>query len=155
MSSLRNRRNWIMVKSFFKTAPKSSFWAPHLYTKNWVLSMIGLLKKPLSICQSGWKEIWNALESFGDPEQGTRRCFAEVNNRGQISSATHSRVCQVLTRRPRNWPFFFHFFFSVYLPWKRSSLSCLCSWSAASHFRRSKRKYLYPWVLEEIVPIRP
>ena len=97
--------------SFFKTEPKSLFWAPHLCTKNWVRSMIGLIKKPLPICQSGWKEIQNALESFGGPEQGSRGCFAEVNNRGQISSATHSRVCQVLTRRPRNWPFFFSFLF--------------------------------------------
>ena len=29
----------------------------HLCTRIWVRVMIGLLKKPLSICQSGWKEI--------------------------------------------------------------------------------------------------
>ena len=34
---------------------------PHLRTRIWVGAMIGLLKKTWSICQSGWKEIQNAL----------------------------------------------------------------------------------------------
>ena len=38
--------------------------------------MISLLKKPLSVCQSGWREIRNAFlvipESVGGPEQGAR-----------------------------------------------------------------------------------
>ena len=33
----------------------------HLCTRIWVSATIGLLKKPLSICQSGWQEIRNAL----------------------------------------------------------------------------------------------
>ena len=32
--------------------------SPPVHLTIWVHTMIGLLKKPLSICQSGWKEIW-------------------------------------------------------------------------------------------------
>ena len=34
---------------------------PHLCSRIWVCTMIGLLKKPLLICQSDWTEIWNAF----------------------------------------------------------------------------------------------
>ena len=34
---------------------------PHLWTGIWVREMIGILKMPLSINQSGWKEIRNAF----------------------------------------------------------------------------------------------
>ena len=34
---------------------------PHLCTRIWAHTMTGLLKKPLSICRSVWKEIQNAL----------------------------------------------------------------------------------------------
>ena len=34
---------------------------PHLCTRIWVHSMIGLLKMPLLICQLGWKKIRNTL----------------------------------------------------------------------------------------------
>ena len=155
MSSLRNRRNWIMVKSFFKTAPKSWFWAPHLCTKNWVLSMIGQLKSRCrfaSQVERKFETHWNLLETQNkELVAASQKLITGVKFRlRRILGCVRSlRVVQEIGH------FFFHFFFSVYLPWKRSSLSCLCSWSAASHFRRSKRKYLYPWVLEEIVPIRP
>ena len=33
----------------------------HLCTRIWVHTMIGLLKMTLLICQSGWREIWNAF----------------------------------------------------------------------------------------------
>ena len=33
----------------------------HLRTRIWVRAVIGLLKKLWSICQSGWREIWNAF----------------------------------------------------------------------------------------------
>ena len=65
--SLLGRRNWTLVKSLYETAPKSLFWALHLCTQIWVRTMIALLKKKqnktktTSICQSGWKEIWNAF----------------------------------------------------------------------------------------------
>ena len=54
--SLRHRRNSILVKSVCETPL-----GLHLCTRIWVRAMIGLLKKPLSICQSRWKEIWNPL----------------------------------------------------------------------------------------------
>ena len=34
---------------------------PNLRTRIWARAMIGLLKKPLSICQSGWKDFRNVL----------------------------------------------------------------------------------------------
>ena len=33
----------------------------HLCTRIWVCTMTGMLKKPLSICQSDWREIKNAF----------------------------------------------------------------------------------------------
>ena len=54
--SLRHRRNSILVKSVCETPL-----GLHLCTRIWVRAMIGLLKKPLSICQSRRKEIWNPL----------------------------------------------------------------------------------------------
>ena len=35
--------------------------SPPVHLTIWVHTMIGLLKKPLSICQSGWKGNWNTL----------------------------------------------------------------------------------------------
>ena len=55
------RRPKPLVKSVREPAPKSLFWAPHLCTRIWIGAMIGLLKMPLSICQSGWREIRNTL----------------------------------------------------------------------------------------------
>ena len=51
----------------------------HLCTWIWVHVMIGLLKKPLSIYQSGWKEIQNALPVFrwGPRTRISERCFAD------------------------------------------------------------------------------
>ena len=50
--------------------------------------MIDLLKMPLLICQSGWKEIWNALLVIfwvpWGPEQGYQGCFVVVTNRGTL-----------------------------------------------------------------------
>ena len=34
---------------------------PNLCTRIWVRAMIGLLKQPLSFCQSGWKDFRNVL----------------------------------------------------------------------------------------------
>ena len=65
--------------------------SPHLGTRIWVCTMIGLLKKPLWICQSGWKEIWKAPPVIcwihWGPEKGSRRCFTDVTNWGSITSA--------------------------------------------------------------------
>ena len=58
-SSLRHRRNLTLVKFICKQC-QSSCSGSLLCTRIWVHAMIGLLKKPLSICQSGWKEIQNA-----------------------------------------------------------------------------------------------
>ena len=56
MVNLHHRRNSTLVNSVCETAL-----GLHLCTRIWVRAMIGLLKKPLSICQSRRKEIWNAL----------------------------------------------------------------------------------------------
>lgn len=57
----------------------------HLCTRIWLRAMIGLLKMPLAICQSGWRKIRDAfpiiLESVEGPEQGSRRCVEYVTNR--------------------------------------------------------------------------
>ena len=38
---------------------------PHVCTRIWLRAMIGLLKKPLWICKSRWKEIQNAIPVIG------------------------------------------------------------------------------------------
>ena len=59
---------------------------PLLCTRIWVLATIGLLEKPLSNCQSGQREIQNAvlviIESVGGPEQVHQRYFTDVTNWG-------------------------------------------------------------------------
>ena len=40
---------------------KILFLGPHVCTRIWVCAIIGLLKKPWSICQSGWRGIWNVF----------------------------------------------------------------------------------------------
>ena len=57
---------------------------PHLCTRIWVSPIIGLLKKPLSIFQSGlkgnsWRTFGNTLTLSGTQR---RRCFADVTRRG-------------------------------------------------------------------------
>ena len=56
---------------------------PQLYIRIWVRAMIGLLKKPLSICQSGWKEIRNAFPVIlwvrWEPRKRYRRCLPGLN----------------------------------------------------------------------------
>ena len=49
-----------MVKSVCKTVPKSLFWAPTC-VPGFVSRIIVLIKMPLLICQSGWREIQNAF----------------------------------------------------------------------------------------------
>ena len=75
--NLRQRRNSALVNSVCETAL-----GLHLCTRIWVRAMIGLLKKPLSICQSRRKEIWNALPVIlwvlWGPAQRYRRCFADL-----------------------------------------------------------------------------
>ena len=33
----------------------------NLYTRIWLCAMISLFKKPVSICQTGWRESWNSF----------------------------------------------------------------------------------------------
>ena len=73
--SLRHRRKSSLVKSVCETAL-----GLHLCTRIWVCVMIGFLKKPLSICQSGWKEIWHALPVIRCVRWGTS--FANLTNGG-------------------------------------------------------------------------
>ena len=67
---------------------------PHLSTRIWVRAMISLLKKPLLICQSEWKEIQITFQYLVDTvagqEQGSWRCLANVTNSGQITSVTQA-----------------------------------------------------------------
>ena len=52
-------RRWKLTsKSFSETALYLLFWAPNCVPRS---AKICLLKKSLSICQFGWREIWNAF----------------------------------------------------------------------------------------------
>ena len=51
----------LAVKSVCKPAPKSLFCAPALYRGFRERVMIGLLKRPLPICESDWRENPNRL----------------------------------------------------------------------------------------------
>ena len=61
----------------------------HLCTRIWVYVMIGLLKKTLLICQSGWREF---VESIWGQEQGYWGCFVL----GLDSSVTQARYMPVV-----------------------------------------------------------
>ena len=62
--SLCRRWNQALVMSIGKTVLKSRLvLSLCLCTRLWVRTMISMLKKPLSICKSGWKENWNAMVS--------------------------------------------------------------------------------------------
>ena len=59
--------------------------------------MIGLSKKllinlPIRLKGKFEKHFWQIKESVGGPEQGSRLCFAEVTNWGQITSGMQARV---------------------------------------------------------------
>ena len=109
---LRHRRNSTLVKSVCETALSL-----HLCTRNRVCAMIGLLKKPLSICQSTRKQIWNALPVIfwvlWGPAQRCRQCFADLTNRGEITSVKQA------------------------IGWCDSGVSCvcLCAWSPTRAWR--------------------
>ena len=60
-------------------------------------AMIGLSKKllinlPIRLKGKFEKHLWQIKESVGGPEQGSRLCFAEVTNWGQITSGMQARV---------------------------------------------------------------
>ena len=61
VGSLHHRRNWTPVKSALRNSAEILVLGPNLCTRIWLYAMIGLLKDLLSICQSGWKEIWNVF----------------------------------------------------------------------------------------------
>ena len=63
---------------------------PNLCNRIWVHATSGLWKMPLSICQSGWREIPLILESVWGPEQGLGLCRADVTNQNKITSATQA-----------------------------------------------------------------
>ena len=52
---------------------------PHLCTRIWVCTMIGLLKRPLLICQSGWEEIRNASGNWLSPLGAENKYFGAVS----------------------------------------------------------------------------
>ena len=51
----------LLVKSIYRTAPKSLFWVPAVY-QDLRLDHDWPVKKPLLICQSGWREIKKAFQ---------------------------------------------------------------------------------------------
>ena len=89
--------------------------APHLCTRIWVGTMISLLKKPLPICQSGWRELQNALlvihRVVRGPEQGSPCCFADVTRNFKIQQRGWQRGRQQKNNRfyKQNNNFFVHF----------------------------------------------
>ena len=89
--------------------------APHLCTRIWVGTMISLLKKPLPICQSGWRELQNAFLVIHwvarGPEQGSPRCFADVTRNFKIQQHGWQQGRQEKHNRfyKQNNNFFVHF----------------------------------------------
>ena len=71
LSANRPANNWAQkVKFICETVQNPCILGLHLCTRIWVRAMIGLLKKPLLIWQSGWQEIsksisGNLLELLG------------------------------------------------------------------------------------------
>ena len=69
----------------------SCSWRPPVYREDLSTHHNWSVKMPLLICQSGWREIRNALRIIRwvrwGREQGSRRCFVDVSNRGLITSA--------------------------------------------------------------------
>ena len=53
----------LLLRLVYEIAPKSLFWALHLCTQIWARAMTALFKKSTSICQSGWKKIWNGSDT--------------------------------------------------------------------------------------------
>ena len=72
----------------------------NLYTRIWVCAMIGLFKKPVSICQTGWREIWNSfpvikLSPVEGPEHEYRRCLTlSLPNLAKSKFQTNSTMCK-------------------------------------------------------------
>ena len=63
----------------------------NLYTRIWVCAMIGLFKKPVSICQTGWREIWNSFPVMKLTPWGPRtRISALFKERGKESTSCRS-----------------------------------------------------------------
>ena len=58
--------------------------------------MIGLLKNQCGFVNQDDRKFETHfryfVESVGGPEQGSRRCFADVSNQGEITFATQVRV---------------------------------------------------------------
>ena len=77
--------------------------------------MIGLLKKPLPICQTGWGELQNALLVIHwvvrGPEKGSQCCFADVTRNFKIQQRGWQRGRQEKNNRfyKQNNNFFVHF----------------------------------------------
>ena len=67
---------------------------PHLCTRIWVRTMIGLLKKaivnlPIRMKGNLKRTSGDFIESIGGLEQGCRHCFADVTNRVNRSKITY------------------------------------------------------------------
>ena len=72
--------------------------SPHLCTRIYLHAMIGLLKKPSSICQSRWKKIQNILlviqlSLFG--AHNKNMSFTDVSNQGWINCSAGLRYMLV------------------------------------------------------------
>ena len=119
MVNLHHRRNSTLVNSVCETAL-----GLHLCTRIWVRAMIGLLKKPLSICQSRRKEIWNPLPVIRWVRWGAKRRISALL-RGvscvclcACSPTRAWRQCDgdclsALASRNSNWELVSHLFISI------------------------------------------
>ena len=67
--------------------------------------MIGLLKMPFSICQSGWKEIRNTSDNSLNP------LGAQNNDLGAASQTLLTKVTLLLRRRLVEADYLFHWHF--------------------------------------------
>ena len=86
----------LLVKSVVRNSAEIHVLGPHLCTRIWVGAMIDLLKKPLSICQSGWRQIRNVLPlsplgaQSKDLGAAASQKLLDVASRGKITSATQA-----------------------------------------------------------------
>ena len=69
---------------------------PHVYSRTWACTMIGLFKGQLLISQSGWKEIQNAFPVIRWVRWGLSTrilpLVADGTNQGKVPSATQAET---------------------------------------------------------------
>ena len=137
----------------------------HLYTKIWVRSMIGLLKIHRRFTNEDKRKFethsrW-LLQLVWGREQGSRRCFADVTNRGQITFATQAiiyisklKLCFLRKKKTAGKPqvvaVVINWFQLIFSKWHQcNSVTCGRNFPAKHWYRvryKTKKCLLYSWL---------